>query len=136
MKYKFSEVLCAFIPILGDRKVFNAIDIADKIRAHMDFTYRRPDGPSLHGIIAQCTGWKTRESKTDFEDGEQLLVALQVSSYPDSRYAWEYHVITANCDSETPASFTCNGESWGWDWEDVELWLPLSRRIPGVHPAL
>lgn len=69
--------------------------------------------------------WMHRKQHPDqFEDGSQYLVAVQIVSERTPPYEWEYSVITIKAD-EGRFDIECNGESWGWLWEDVEFYIPL-----------
>lgn len=78
--------------------------------------------------------WTPRgdDSQFDLEDGDQVLVAVKcVEDGPIKREYWEYAVLTLSCD-EDHTSWTCNGEAWCWDWEDVEYFITLSRKRLGA----
>lgn len=66
--------------------------------------------------------WRKREEHPEtFEDGERLLVAVQLMTGH-----WAFNVITTECDGDY-VDCRCNGEYWGWDWSDVSYWCPLSE---------
>lgn len=70
--------------------------------------------------------WKPREQHPRlFYDGDQYLVALQVSYRGGPAY-WEYAVIRVRCD-EDYFSLELDGEPWGWEWEAVEFYIRLSE---------
>lgn len=61
-----------------------------------------------------------------FEDGERMLVAVALA---DGTY--DYDVISFMVDGDEDGGYCrikCNGESWGWAWEDVTHWM----RIPAL----
>lgn len=79
------------------------------------------------GGEAVTTPWQKPTPDMLFTDGRQYLVACRyVNRHKPGTYYLEYEIITANCDSETPVRFTCNGDSWDGDWDDVEYFIPLS----------
>jgi hypothetical protein len=79
--------------------------------------------------------WKRREDHPElFTDTDQYLVAVQVR-YNDGPCYWEYSVIRFRCDEEFLA-IDCNDEPWGWSWEDVDFYLPLSEFRIYDHDSL
>lgn len=81
--------------------------------------------------------WQEPQPEMLFGDGDQYLVAVETqSNHRSDQYYWEYAVVTAHCDSETPVSFTVEGESWGWDWDCVRFYIPLSEFRCGAKPKL
>lgn len=76
--------------------------------------------------------WQPRESHPElFEDGSQYLVALQVR-YDGGPCYWEYSVVRIKCDGYFIVE--CNDEPWGWEWPDVEFFVPLRGSVrPATH---
>lgn len=89
----------------------------------------REIGPELEALkerVEKLAGWKKREEHPKlFYDGDQYLVALQVGQGVGT-YHWEYYVVRVRCD-EDYFDVTLDGDSWGWSWEDVEFYIPLSE---------
>lgn len=65
-----------------------------------------------------------------FEDGDQLLVAVAICGKP---VAYEYSVVRVSCDEEHFDLERSDGSSWGWDWADVEFYVPM-KSIPAPRP--
>lgn len=62
-----------------------------------------------------------------FGDGDQYLMAVSVcrdSGKPERGYVTEYSAITVRC-GENYFALEEAGESWGWEWSDVEWFAPL-----------
>jgi hypothetical protein len=75
--------------------------------------------------------WKKPESDKMFWDGEKFLVAImvKVTRGMTQREKYEYYVIRASCDSETPVSFVHDDseESFDvWDWDDVDWYISIN----------
>lgn len=74
----------------------------------------------------------------EFGDGDRIIVAVAVcdrSEKPLGKWHWEYHVIVAVVDSETPLYWnTPEGDSWcAWDWRDVEWWAIAKFDLPLIQ---
>ena len=63
-----------------------------------------------------------------FEDGETILCAV-----PLLPSGYDYCVLTVQCD-EGLFRLTFDGEPWGWDWSDVEWWMPVPK-APAAESA-
>ena len=60
--------------------------------------------------------------KTEVYGGDRFLAALRVHcrrGTPEEEVCWEYDIITI---TEDGASL--RGEPWGWEWEDVQWYIP------------
>jgi hypothetical protein len=75
----------------------------------------------------------------EFSDGDKIIAAVPVRDRRISadKWYWEYHIITASCDSENPLVWNdVNGEAWcAWDWSCVEWWTPAKFDLPLVQQA-
>lgn len=75
-----------------------------------------------------------------FENGDQLLVVVQVlqrhqpQSPPFARYD-EYSVVTVDCD-EHYFKLRLGDAIWGWDWSDVEAFIPMKDVTTRLAAAL
>jgi hypothetical protein len=77
-------------------------------------------------------GWRKAEPSQVFYDGDQLLVAVPVNCRHGGKPYWEYSVVTVSCDSEH-FSMDTHDNGWGWEWSDVEWWMPLSSyKLPVI----
>jgi hypothetical protein len=66
-------------------------------------------------------------------DGDCFLVAVSVckdSQAPEKGYVTEYEVVRVSCDEHYSAVETMRGDDWGWDWSDVEWFLPVAALTP------
>jgi len=88
--------------------------------------------------------WRPRnEHGGTFSDGEQMLVAVPCCDHGDrAKRWWEVVVIVARCDEDEDGDVRCefelDGNPWGWEWEDVEWWMPMSdikAGLPDVREA-
>ena len=86
--------------------------------------------------LSKVAEWKPRKDHPPFfTSGDQYLVSLKSSSDGGKTYYWEYAVIRVECDEEF-FEVTCDGESWGWEWDDVDFYMPLSEfRLTEVLPT-
>lgn len=76
--------------------------------------------------------WIRATPDQEFSDGDQLLVAVPVNCRHGGKPYWEFTVVRVSCDSEN-FSMDTNGDYWGWEWSDVEWWLPLpSFNLPVI----
>jgi hypothetical protein len=76
--------------------------------------------------------WRKAEPNQVFYDGDQLLVAVPVNCRHGGKPYWEYSVVTVSCDSEH-FSMDTHDNGWGWEWSDVEWWMPLSSyKLPVI----
>jgi hypothetical protein len=71
----------------------------------------------------------------DFYDGDRIIVAVAVcdqSEKPQGKWHWEYHIIVAVVDSETPLHWNnSDGDGWcSWGWTDVIWWTPAKFDLP------
>jgi len=82
--------------------------------------------------------WRKPEPDKQFWDGERFLVAIWVISTKGKtkREGYEYYIIRASCDSETPVSFVYdntdepdNHEPFDdWDWDDVDWYISINHK--------
>lgn len=77
--------------------------------------------------------WCKPEPDKEFWDGEKFLVAIwvRVTRGKTWREGYEYYIIRASCDSETPVSFVHDESDQAfdeWDWEDVDWYIPINHK--------
>lgn len=75
--------------------------------------------------------WKKPEKDKEFWDGEKFVVAVMVSNNEKQTSRYEYYVIRASCDSESPISFVhdeSNQEFDEWDWDDVDWYISINHK--------
>lgn len=75
--------------------------------------------------------WKKPEPDKVFWDGEKFVVAVMVTNNDTQTSRYEYYVIRASCDSDTPVSFVYDesDESFdAWDWEDVDWYISINHK--------
>jgi hypothetical protein len=75
--------------------------------------------------------WTKAEQDKVFWDGEKFLIAVLVSDNNRQTSRYEYYVIRASCDSETPVSFVYDesDETFdAWDWEDVDWYISINHK--------
>ncbi len=77
--------------------------------------------------------WKKPEPDKVFWDGEKFLVAVLAHSFKNGikKSAYEYYVIEALCDVESPVRFFHNEsdqEFDEWDWEDVDWYISINHK--------
>ena len=75
--------------------------------------------------------WNKPEHDKVFWDGEKFVVAVRVSNNETQTSRYEYYVIRASCDWDTPVSFVYDEshESFDeWDWEDVDWYLSINHK--------
>jgi len=79
--------------------------------------------PKFGQLISWIAGG-TQAHCPDMECGDEFLVAIRVKSISSTnpREWWEFQVITA-----TENGFSVEGHGWGWDWSDVEWYIPVSQ---------
>lgn len=84
--------------------------------------------------------WRKIEAHPDlFENGETMLVAVPVvqtelgiaTTSAGNSEKWGLSVIEIDCDEER-FRITCEGEYWGWEWSDVEYWMPIAEVQEGL----
>jgi len=69
-----------------------------------------------------------------FTDGERMLVAVPCCDSKQTDITWwDICAIVIHCD-EGQFDITAQGEPWGWDWDDVEWWVPIAEIEPGSEP--
>ena len=78
----------------------------------------------MQWIPGPCTG--ANDTRWTFEDGDQLLVAVKTHETPAS---YEYSVVSVHLDEDYFCIEHSDGSSWGWDWADVEFYIPM-KSIP------
>lgn len=83
----------------------------------------QPDASRLREIGQ----WLPIPQDTAWEDGTRLLVAVPIVGVTDWYY--EYSVIEIKCD-EDDFELECNGDPWGWSWEDIDFYIQLSGAKP------
>lgn len=77
--------------------------------------------------VARAARWRPRsEHGKIFCDGDQYLVCVRVHIDGTLRDKWqnEYSVVTISIDDHH-CSLSCNDEPWGWEWDDVEYYIPM-----------
>jgi len=80
--------------------------------------------------------WIPREQHPElFEDGEQLLVALQVLTAPSTKYQWFVEAVTIACDEDYFSIEDASGDVWGCEWDDVEFYIPLRKLTTLLPPT-
>lgn len=75
--------------------------------------------------------WKKPEPDKVFWDGEKFLVAIMVSNNNTKTSRYEFYVIRASCDTETPVSFVhdVTDETFDeWDWDDVDWYISINNK--------
>lgn len=63
-------------------------------------------------------------------DGDQYLCAVGLRGG-----RWEFAVVTIRVDDsvdEPVAEFEVEGDVWGWDWSDVDWYVPIKFLSPPV----
>lgn len=80
----------------------------------------------LHGVP-----WRKVEKPSDIDisDGMSLLAAVPVckdSGKPEAGWFYELSVIDVSCDEDCQ-SVCCQGDPWGWDLDDIDWYVVLSR---------
>jgi len=80
--------------------------------------------------------WCKPEHDKQFWDGEKFLVAILVTITKGmtKREGYEYHIIRASCDSETPVSFVHDNTDEPfdeWDWDDVDWYISINHKEVG-----
>ena len=69
--------------------------------------------------------WRKREDHTEqFQDGEVMLVAVPLY---DSGY--DLSIITVSCGVHF-FNLESNGDPWGWEWDNVDYWVPIEEILP------
>lgn len=82
----------------------------------------------------QAVTWRKAEPSQQFYDNDQLLVAVPVKCRHGGKDYWEYSVVIVACDEEHFSMNTHDG-GWGWEWSDVEWWIPFSSlTLPVIVP--
>lgn len=87
----------------------------------------------LQPLVSWRPGGAQGNKTQQFCDGDQMLVAVQYHSrHKPGQLLYEYRIIVANVDPELGADLVGVDDSdWGWTWDDVEWWLPMSEfRLP------
>lgn len=77
--------------------------------------------------LRQIGQWQPVPQDAVWEDGTQLLVAVPIVG--DGNWYYEYNVIEIQCD-EDYFNLECNGDPWGWLWEDIDFYIQLSGAKP------
>lgn len=68
--------------------------------------------------------WREARPSQKFYDGAMILCAV-----PLADGGCDFAVVTVHCDEDYFA-LRCNGEHWGWEWADVQWWMPVDS-LPG-----
>lgn len=76
----------------------------------------------LGGVVGWRPGGARGNTKQQFCDGDQMLIAVQYRSrHKPGQLLYEYRIIVANVDPELGANLVGVDDSyWGWTWDDVE----------------
>lgn len=68
--------------------------------------------------------WRKAVANQTFEDGDRILV--RVPLHEDSGGGDEFAVVEVRCD-EGRFDLKCDGEHFGWEWADVDFWIPVKE---------
>ena len=85
-----------------------------------------------------CIPWRHCSEHGDtFEDGESMMVAVPVHDDRTGKSHWDIECIVARVDDsdDTCTLESLYGDDWGWEWCDVEWWLPMSELL-GTLPCV
>lgn len=77
----------------------------------------------------QCVAWQEMKRGLEWYDGTTLLVCVPVchdSGAPASGWYYEMAVVDISCD-EDGLDVYCQGDVWGWDLDDADWFVVLSR---------
>src|SRR6056297_1948595 len=93
----------------------------------------QPDKTKLPQAL-QCVVWHPITSTMDLDDmdisdGMAVLVAVPVCDdpgQPDAGWHYELSVVDVGCD-EHYLSLCVQGDPWGWDLDDADWYVVLSR---------
>lgn len=80
--------------------------------------------PVQTGVPEERGRWRKAVAGQKFEDGDTILV--RVPLHEDSGGGYEWQVVVVRCD-EGRFELRCDGEHWGWEWADVESWIPVKE---------
>jgi len=72
--------------------------------------------------------WEKPTESRLFVDGERFLIAILVRDQANDAEYYEYYIIRAVCDAETPVSFVHDATEDPfdeWAWEDVNWCIPI-----------
>lgn len=98
-------------------------------RGYLDAMAKLLSGlPELGDLPVVISSWRKAELDQEFGDGDQLLVAVPVNCRHGGKPYWEYYIVVVSCDSEHFSMHTNDGD-WGWEWSDVEWWMPFPQFV-------
>lgn len=73
--------------------------------------------------------WHDATGVLIWEDGTQILTVVECrDTRRGSRIYSAFDVVTIRCD-EGYFELECNGEPWGWDYDDIGKFALLSGRV-------
>jgi len=99
----------------------------------VELAYMRDERDRLAVIVAKTPQWLPGGSQggaLEMEIGDQFLAAVRVCSADKSKEWWELSVVNITegqqgNDGTEYVGFSVNDCGWGWDWSDVEWYMPI-----------
>jgi hypothetical protein len=88
--------------------------------------YERGYRDAMAQVPVAVQQWREAKPDQQFYDGDQLLVAVPVCCRHGGKPYWEYSIVVVSCDVDHFSMNTHDGD-WGWEWSDVEWWMPFPR---------
>lgn len=83
--------------------------------------------------------WRKAHAQQELRDGDVMLVAVAVCEKGLRRSTavrdfWELSVVTVHCD-EHYFDLECSGGPFGWEWSDVEWYIPIAELTSSLPPV-
>ncbi len=69
--------------------------------------------------------WRKAVPDQMLEDGDCFLV--RVPLHEDSGGGEEWHIVKVRCDEGRFELRSSEDEYWGWEWADIEWWIPVKE---------
>ena len=70
--------------------------------------------------------WRRMDVDREWEDGTVLLVAVPVYRRGESKWHYEFAVVTIHCDEGNFGVYLDDDSPWGWDLSDVDVYVEVS----------
>lgn len=71
--------------------------------------------------------WVRPSDAGSFASCRLLLAAVRVSKYNSLEQEWELSIIAVEgLDDNGNWELTCQGEVWGWNYDDIQLYVQIS----------
>ena len=79
--------------------------------------------------LPKLNGWKHHVAGTQYQDGDQILVAVPIScEHAKDGWYYRFEVVTISIDDYIVVEDS-NGDPWGYDFGDWDFYVILSGTV-------